>query len=68
MPGKPAAKPSAPAKETWTYDGPVASVEVRLPSGRWIKADRGDTVTLLANEARAVASLPGWTPAATVKE
>lgn len=55
---------SAPTTTTtWTYDGGIDEIDVKLPSGRWIHIHRGDEVELLANEATAVSVLPGWSKA-----
>jgi len=48
--------------ETWVYEGPHDEVQVRLPSRRWLTAQRGSTHELMPNEANAIKDLPGWEP------
>lgn len=52
-----------PTPLRWRYDGAIDAVEVVLPSGRSIVAERGSEHEVLPNEAAALASLfPEWQP------
>lgn len=48
---------------TFLYAGGRSAVDVRLPSGRWVTASRGDEVEVEdAADAEALEALPDWLP------
>ena len=51
-----------PTTKPFTYNGGLAAVDIKLPSGRWIRVERGQSVDLLPSEAKAVKALPDWSP------
>lgn len=51
--------------QKWVYNGGRDAIDVKLPTGRWITCRRGEAVSVLPNEARALRTLPGWSPAPT---
>lgn len=52
-----------PKTQRWEYNGGRDAVEVRLPTGRWITVRRGESVTVLPNEAKPLKTMQGWNPA-----
>lgn len=43
-----------------TYSGKHANVAVRLPNGRRVTAERGETISVSASEGKILTALPGW--------
>ena len=54
-----------PTTKPFTYHGGLSAVDIKLPSGRWIRVERGQSVDLLPSEAKAVKALPDWSPTKT---
>lgn len=63
--------PEAPALVSVTYSGPHDAVNMKLPD-RWLfSVERGSTVEVTKNEAKALLAIPGWdipTPPTPSKE
>jgi len=53
------------AKQKYIYQGSVAADVVLAPTGRSLLVSPGDSVTLLANEAKSILGSGDWVPAPT---
>jgi len=51
---------SEPTTKPYTYAGGLSAIDIKMPSGRWLRVERGESVDLLPNEVKAVKALPDW--------
>lgn len=54
-----------PTTKPFTYHGGLSAIDIKLPSGRWLRVERNQSVDLLPSEAKAVKALPDWSPTKT---